>query len=140
METLLMTIHFLSLAVGIGGGVATAIAGAQSANEEPSSAMALAKLQSRVGNVGYVALILLWVTGIWMVFAKYGGFGELTASFNLKMLGVLGLTGALTGIQITKRRAIAAGKAPDPARMKMMGQIALLSAVFTVIMAVVTFG
>lgn len=139
METLLMTLHFLSLAVGIGGGVASAIAGAQSAKAEPPGAMALGKLQSQVGNVGYGALILLWITGIWMVYAKYGGFGDLPASFNLKMLGVLGLTAALTAMQVVKRRAMAAGGPPNASTMKMLGQLALLSAVFTIVMAVLTF-
>ncbi|MBD3678729.1 MAG: hypothetical protein HUJ27_10055 [Rhodobacteraceae bacterium] len=139
MEETLLTIHFLSLAVGVGGGVASAVAAATAAGQEPPGKMAIGKVTSKVGDIGYAALILLWVTGLWLVFAEHGGFGALPGTFTAKMVGVLGLTGALTAMQVVKRKAMAAGGPPNPATMKMLGQIALASSVFAVVMAVVTF-
>jgi hypothetical protein len=139
METVLLTIHFLSLAVGIGGGVSSAIAGATFADAEPPVAPAIGKLVSKIGDAGFGALVLLWLTGIILVFTEYGGFGALPGSFSVKMIGVLGLTGAVVAMQIVKRTALKAGHPPDPGRMKTLGQIALVSAIFTIVMAIVTF-
>lgn len=139
METVLLVIHFLALAVGIGGGAASAVAAGIAKSSEPAGAMAIGKVQSKVGDVGFVALIVLWLTGIWMVFSVYGGFSGVPDGFSTKMIGVVGLTIAVAGMQVVKRRAMAAGSPPSANTMEWLGRLALVSAIFTITFAVLTF-
>ena len=137
MHQTLLVVHFMCLAVGIGGGVASAVMGATSESAEPDGKAALGKAAAIVSNIGAVAIALLWITGIWMVMTSFGG-GTMPTAFWLKMLGVVALTAAIIGMHLVKRRA--AGGPPPADTMKKLGQIALVSATFAVIMAVVTFG
>lgn len=139
METTLLTLHYLSLAVGIGGGAATAVMAGMTKGADPAIAGHVGKVQSRVGDIGFGAIILLWITGIWMV-ADHGGYAAMPAAFTYKMAGVVTLTLALLAMQVVKRRAMAKGQPPAASTMEGLGRIALLSAIFTVVMAVISFG
>lgn len=139
MEQTLLTIHLLSLVVGMGGGVANAVAGSMAAGADPAAAMTLGKLQSRIGDIGFVAIVLLWISGIWLVLGYHGGFAELPSGFTTKFVGVVGLSAAVVAMHVVKRSAMRAGRPPNAGTMKLLGKIALLSATFTVAMAVVTF-
>ena len=139
MDHVLLILHFLALAIGIGGGVASGVLAEISDRSEPTGKLAIGKAASIIGDVGLVSVLVLWLTGIWMVLEIFGGFSDMPAGFNLKILGVVALSAALLAMQVVKRKAKAAGQAPDPARMKVLGQIAMLSAVFTVSVAVITF-
>ena len=139
MDHVLLTVHFLAMAVGIGGGVASGILAEVATRAEPAGKMSIGKAASIIGDFGFISVLVMWLSGVWMVLAIFDGFADMPNSFNLKLLSAVALTAAVTAMQVVKRKAKAAGQPPDPARMKMIGQIAMLSAVFTVAVAVITF-
>ena len=58
---LLKSLHILALALGLGGGVANAIA-ARLARSRPEAAPAFGARQKRIGMVSVGALVVLWIT------------------------------------------------------------------------------
>jgi hypothetical protein len=133
---LLKSLHILALALGLGGGVANAIA-ARLARSRPEAAPAFGALQKRIGMVSVGALVVLWITGPWMAGLVYGA--ALPLSFWLKMLAVLGLTAMTVLMQVEARRAARAARAPDAARMAGLGAGAGLFSILAVILAVISF-
>ncbi len=131
MLALLKIVHFLALAIGLGGGIANAIIGAKITTREPAMGGPVQKL---IGRLSFGALILLWITGLWMLFGYYG-FANLSLWFWVKILAVLGLTAAGVSAQLTMLKP-----GPDtPAKMKRLGMIMTGSASLAVVFAVLAF-
>jgi len=131
MFDLLKIIHMLSLAVGIGGGMSSAIMAAKAMPQAPAVVGPVMKLISRIG---VVAIILLWITGLWMLSIKFPG-ADLGIWFWLKMLGATGLTGGALFYQYLSFFA----PAKVPALGPKLGPLMMASAIVAVIFAVVTF-
>lgn len=139
MLILAKIIHFLSLSAGIGGGVAAALIGIRAKGAAADAVPLLRGLQKTLGRIGFGAIVLLWLTGIYMVYAVKGGWAGLGTVFWLKILAVAILTAAsLTGQYF----ALTAAKR-DPAvmgpRMAKIGMTATSSAVAALILAVIAF-
>jgi len=127
----LKIVHYLSLAVGLGGGIANAIVGAKVTGHDPALGSPAQKL---IGRLSFVALILLWVTGIWMSGQLYA-LSDYGPWFWLKMLAVLALTAAAVTAQGSQYRGTA-----TPDRMKRLGLVMTLAATLAVVFAVLAFG
>ncbi len=129
----LKIIHLLSMAVGLGGGVANAIVGAKVGLTAPQLAGPVTLL---IGRLGFAGLVLLWLTGIAMV-AMAGGVAAMGAWFWVKMLAALMLTAAAVALQVAtftlppERRA---------ARVKPLGMVMLAGSVLSLVFAVLAFG
>lgn len=132
MLAILKIVHFLALAAGLGGGIANAVIGATAARKAPEVA---GPLQLRIGRVSFVALVLLWITGLWMAFGWHG-VGTLGLWFWVKMLAVLALTAAAVAAQLAIRNP----GPGTPARMRTLGQIMLAASTLAVIFAVLALG
>ncbi|PQO23035.1 hypothetical protein C2I36_10045 [Rhodobacteraceae bacterium WD3A24] len=137
LETLKI-IHFLSFAVGIGGGVASLLAGL-AMRTAGGGAPALAGLQRRLGRASAVAIVLLWITGVWMLYAVYGGWGGMSGWFWIKIVAVVGLTAVSARMQWLSITAQRSGTPPAPRIMAGLGAAANLLAIAAVIIAVIAF-
>jgi hypothetical protein len=131
MLATLKILHFLGLAIGLGGGIAGGVVGARITSREPSLG---APVQKLIGRLSFAALIVLWVTGIWMGRELYA-LSEYGLWFWLKMLAVLALTAAAVTAQASQLR----GRA-TPERMKALGIVMTLAATLAVIFSVLAFG
>jgi hypothetical protein len=131
MLAMLKIVHYLSLAVGLGGGVANAIVGAKVTGREPGLG---APAQKLIGRLSFAALVLLWITGIWMGRELYA-LSDYGIWFWLKMLAVLALTAAAVTAQAGQLRGTA-----TPQRMKILGLVMTISAALAVVFAVLAFG
>ncbi|MCG6882875.1 MAG: hypothetical protein LJE62_03865 [Silicimonas sp.] len=131
MFALLKIVHFLALAIGLGGGIANAIVGAKITSRDPAMG---APVQKLIGRLSFGALILLWVTGLWMLFGYYG-FSDLSLWFWVKILAALGLTAA----GVTAQLAMLKPGPETPAKMKKLGMIMTGAATLAVILAVLAF-
>ncbi|MCI5077353.1 hypothetical protein [Oricola sp.] len=132
-------IHFLSFSVGIGGGVAAMLAGIRAKGAPADAVPLLRSLQKTLGRLSFGAIVLLWVTGIVLVYAARGGWGELNVVFWLKILAVIVLTAAsLTGqyYGLTAARRDPAVMGP---RMAKIGMTASTAGVAALILAVLAF-
>ena len=131
MIATLKILHFLALAIGLGGGVASAIVGAKITANNPATG---APVQKLLGRMAFAALIVLWITGIWLYRTLYPGAVP-SPWFWIKMAAVLVLTAAALAAQYT-----AFNPGPDtPARMKRLGMITTGAAALSVIFAGLAF-
>ena len=133
MLAVLKIVHFLSLAVGLGGGIANGIFGAKVAPKAPEHAGPAQKL---IGRLSFAALILLWVTGLWMIRAS-GGIVALGLWFWVKMIAVLALTAAAVAMQLAY---VTLPPEKLPARAKVLGMVMTAAATLAVVFAVLAFG
>ena len=136
----LLVLHLIGLALGLGGGVGNMIAGRMMAGAEPAGAKVLGAMQRKIGRASFVGLILLWVTGIWMVQGYHdGGLGALPGTFSVKMIFVVIVTIAALIAQWKAITAARTGTPPNRKTMAMLGMISGLFSLLAVIMAVATF-
>lgn len=132
MIATLKIVHFLALAVGLGGGVANAVMAAMGGKARE----VVGPMQARIGQLGFGAVVLLWLTGLWL-FASGQTLGTVGLMFWLKILAVLVLTAAAVANQLARRRLPPEQYA---ARAPVLGQIMGISATLAVIFAVLAFG
>jgi len=126
----LKIVHFLALAVGLGGGFANQILSAR-AGGHPDVAR---PVQKTISRVAFAALVLLWVTGLWMAWGR--PIASLGPWFWVKMAAVLGLTGSAVTAQLAMLRP----RPGTPALLKKLGMSMTVSAALAVVFAVLAFG
>lgn len=128
----LKALHFLALAIGLGGGVANIVIGAKAGADAPQVARPIQKFISRLA---FAALIMLWITGLWMIALNHS-FATLGLWFWIKILVVLLLSAAAITAQISLLRP----GPTTPARLKTLGLFITACATLAVILAVISFG
>jgi hypothetical protein len=139
MVELAKFLHFWALAIGIGGGMANMLAAPIARAAEPEAKPVLGKLQRRIGQMGAGAILVLWVTGIWLVVVEYPVLGRLPMLFWVKIAAVLVLTYVSARGQLLSLRAMRGGPPPDPAVMKKIAMAGATSALAALALAVAAF-
>ena len=89
---------------------------------------------TRLSRIAYACLILLWITGIWMMITR--GYGALGMTFALKMLALIVLTAAATSLQYLSFKG---PQHPFPVSRDVLSIAGSTSAALVVIFAVMTF-
>lgn len=139
MLELLIFVHFFGLIIGIGGGVANAMAAKRLATVPPEARPMVGMYRESLGKLSTGGLILLWLSGIVMV-AIYRGSGIFSdPMFAFKMIAVVVLTGFSVAANMTVAQAKKAGGPPDAQRMKMISMGALTFGLLALLLAVMTF-
>lgn len=138
IETLKI-IHFIALAVGIGGGVANAIIGARAARSEPPIKVTLGSISGLIGKISGAAIILLWLTGIALVYLLFDGWANLPWAFWIKLAFVVVLSLLSLRLNLYVMQANRTRTPPPAATMKMLGQVAGLTSLLIVVFAVIAF-
>jgi uncharacterized membrane protein len=138
MFAILLIIHFLSLAAGIGIGVANMALGIRAAAAQGPAMIALRQSQGALGRIGLYAIILLWITGFWL----WQGYNDGTTDpvFLAKLGFVVILTALSLDLNLQGARAAKGGAPVDPAYAKRLGMIMGLMSLSAVITAVMVFG
>ena len=139
MLVLAKIIHFLCFSVGIGGGVAAMLAGIRAKAAPGEAVPVLRGIQKTLGRISFAAIVLLWLTGVYMIYAIKGGWGELNVFFWLKMAAVLVLTGASLTAQYFTLTAASRNPATMGPLMAKIGMTASGGAVLALIFAVIAF-
>lgn len=87
-------LHVLSAAIWIAALVATVVGVGMLAQPEPDDGAlkAYRKLSKQIVMWIHIALIVSWVTGIWMMFFFYDGFGDVDAHVNIMFFSALVMT------------------------------------------------
>lgn len=136
MIIFLKLIHFTALLMGgaalIGNGL---IVRQLAANPGPPPPM-VRSLMGAFGLVGLTAIVLLWLSGLSMVYSIYGTLA-IGPWFYAKLVGATAVLAASIMLRMTVLAAQRAGTPPDPARVKALTMLArgglalaLVSAVF----------
>jgi uncharacterized membrane protein len=138
LNQILLFLHFLGLAMGLSVSFSNMVMAGLIAAAPPQNKPVLAAFPARMTRVGDIGLSLLWITGLTMVFTKYGGFGVMPWQFHVKLTAVVILT-LLVGFIHSQMRKAAQGDAAATARIAIAGKVAFLSALTAVAFAVLSF-
>ena len=136
MTQLLLILHFIAMAVGVGGSASSMITGITAGGLPPEARPSLGLVQRRIGIAASISLAVLWITGIWLVL-RLGE--ELSPLFTLKILAVVILTGISARMQFLSLRATKSKTPPPPKTMRVLGMLGLATSMTIVILAVLSF-
>jgi uncharacterized membrane protein len=141
MILVLLILHFVGLALGVGTGFAMMALGKASAElpaEERTKFMLRAAVLSKNGSVGLALLILsgigmLLVRGVGATFQAGGGL------FHAKLTLVVIMAGLLGYMQATLKKAREAGGGPLMAKLPKLGGAMLMLGLAVIVLAVLAF-
>ena len=135
---LLLILHFLGLAMGFSVSFAGMVMGALIAKAKPEERPVLGRFLPMMSRVGDIGLVLLWVSGLSLLYLKWGGFGNVPPTFHAKITLVVVLT-LIIGYMHSLQARLKRGDTAVQSRMQAVGKVAFLLAVSIVILAVMTF-
>lgn len=136
LNQILLVLHFVGLGLGMSATFANPTIGKLIAEAAPAEKAVLARFPPRQSHISGIGLVLLWVTGLGLVYSKYGGFGNLPWQFHAKLTGVVLLTlvvGLIHALMAKARRGDAAAAARIPVVGSVAGAISLLIVLFAVL-------
>jgi hypothetical protein len=139
LDSTLMVLHFLGLALGLSTGFANMVMAGLIAKAAPNEKAVLTRFPPAMSRVGAIGLALLWVSGISIVMTRYGSFAILPRPFIVKLSAVVLLTIIVGYIHVLMPRA-QRGDAAAAARIQLLGKITGPLAIIAIIFAVITFG
>ena len=138
MHDVVFILHLVGLMMGAGGGFGSMILARAALKAPADQAMTLRRLGPTLGRFSTIGLALMWLTGLTLVWVSYGGFSNLPPLFWAKLIFVLSLTIAALTFEITYAQ-IKGGKVQAATRLPVLGPIAGLSSLLSVIFAVLAF-
>ena len=143
MNTILLILHFLGLGAGFAVSVGNNVVMMLAAKAPPQEAAGLRRFPPFMTRVGDVGLALLWITGVIMLWTKYGGLAGIAAlpnpeAFWAKIICVILLTALVGMIHMTVAR-IQRGDMSVAARMPIFGRVGAVLLLLIVIFAVMAF-
>lgn len=113
MYHLLLVVHFVALAMTVGGGYANIVAKRQMPKAEPVTYPGFGIAAAGVGKMATLGLIILWITGLWMASIKFGGFGDIPTMLWAKIAVVVVASGVSASLNVMVIKAQKAGTPPD---------------------------
>ncbi|MCM2563506.1 hypothetical protein M8756_15300 [Lutimaribacter sp. EGI FJ00015] len=120
MVIFLKFLHFAALALALGGGVANIVLGRQLATAEGAAKPVVTAAQRTLARVSALSLLVLWVTGIGLVYAYYGGWSGFGTAFWGKIAVAAILTVNMGVAQHLMSHARKSGT-PPPKAVRAMG-------------------
>ena len=138
LNQLLLFLHFLGLGLGATSAFAGPVIGKLMENASEAERPVLARVPAALSHVSGAGLLLLWATGLVLVFTKWGGFGSLPGQFHAKLTGVVLLTGVIGMIHANQAKARRGDRAAA-ARIPTLGLVGTVLTVAIVLFAVLAF-
>lgn len=139
METALLIVHYLSFVVGAGGSFLAFMIVRRIATRPAEEAAVLRQIPPMISNFALAGLVLLWVTGILLVYLRYGGFAGLGWAFSVKMVFVVALTAVVAAMRFEMRRA-RRGVAGAGANLARLSPWPVVTSWMAIVFAVIAFG
>lgn len=138
LNQLLLILHFFGLALGMSASIVNLALGSLMAGATPAERGVLGRVPPLMSHVGGAGLVLLWATGLMLVFTKWGGFASLPWQFHVKLTAVLLLTG-LMGLLHALQARMKRGDTAAAGRLPVAGAAAFAMSITAVVFAVLTF-
>jgi len=135
---IVLALHLVGLMMGAGGGFGSMITAREALKRPPEQAEVLRTLGPAMTSFSWIGLMIMLATGLVLVFLKYQGFAGLPVLFWVKMVFVSTLTVASILVQMAYAQ-IRAGNVAAASRLPILGPIAGMSSLLTVIVAVFAF-
>jgi uncharacterized membrane protein len=139
METALLIVHYLSFVIGAGGSFIAFMIVRRIASRPTEEAAVLRQIPPMISNFAVAGLVLLWVTGVALVYWRYGGFAGLGWAFSVKMVFVVALTAVVAAMRFEMRRA-RQGIAAAGANLARLSPWPVVTSWLAIVFAVIAFG
>lgn len=138
LTDIVLFIHLVGLMMGAGGGFGSTVVMQHAAKLPPEQAGPLRGVGPALARMSTAGLVLMWVTGLTLVFMRYGGFSNLPQLFWVKIVFVLSLTLAAITIEMTYAQ-VKSGNMAAAAKLPRLGPWAGLSSLLAVLFAALAF-
>jgi hypothetical protein len=138
MNEILLFIHFFGLMLGAAGGFGSAVLMRRALTLPAEEAKVLRAVGPILARVSAVGLVLLWVTGVILVWSKWDGLGSLPSLFWVKFVFVVLLT-IFAGLTDMTYAQVKRGNVAAAARLPRLGPLAGASSLLAVLFAVLAF-
>ena len=138
MNAALLFLHFVGLMLGAAGGFASAVIMRRALVLPADEAKVVRGLGPILAKVSLTGLLLMWATGLVLVWSKWSGIGSMPDMFWVKAIFILTLT-IVTGLIHMTYAEIRKGNVALAARLPKLGPMAGVSALLAVLFAVVAF-
>ena len=125
---LLKFLHYISLFLAGGLGVANAMLLKNHQKAQVTPATPVQKTMMTLARLGLVAIVVLWLTGVLLTYQIYGSFA-LGWAFHLKLLGATVLLSIIAFLNFHLSVQARHGNPPNPKIMKIVPPIARSSLV-----------
>jgi len=141
LNRVLLVLHFFGLAMGLSVSFSGMVMGGLIDKAAPAERAVLGRFMPLMTRVGHIGLTLLWVSGLGLLFFKWGGtenFGNLPWQFHAKLTLVVVLTALIGYMGVLQRRA-GKGDTAAMAQIRAVGSVAFVTVIAIVSLAVVAF-
>ena len=138
LNQILLFLHFVGLTLGFSVSFANMVMGGLIAKAAPQEKGVLGRFPPLMSRLGTIGLVLLWVTGLTLVFTKWNGFAILPWQFHVKLSAVVLLTITVAVIHRVER-LVQKGDTAAAAKLESLGKVAMLLAMTALLFAVLTF-
>lgn len=139
LNDILIFLHFIGLLLGAAPGIANMVIARQIAKATPEAAAGLRIIPPILANISAVGILLLWVTGIVLVFTGWRGPENLPTMFWVKLVFVVILTIITVMVHMTIREIKRTGNVALGARLPKLGPFAGAAALLSTFFAVLAF-
>ena len=139
MLAALKLVHFIGVILGFVGGIANAMAEKRLGGVPPEAMPTIAAFREALAKLSTIGLVLLWLSGIALIWGWYGWAVFESPLFSLKIAAVVVLSGFSLAANLTVLQARRAGTPPDPDRMRRIGMGAMTAGTVALILAVIRF-
>ncbi|MCP4380971.1 MAG: hypothetical protein GY798_06060 [Hyphomicrobiales bacterium] len=139
LNDILVFVHVIGLFLGTAPGLATAVVSRQLVNATPEAAAALRQLPPIFVNISALGLLILWASGIVLVFTRWGGVEHLTVTFWVRAAFIVVLTIVAIMIHMTIREAKKTGDVAITQRLQPFVIVAALAALAAIFVTILTF-
>lgn len=135
----LVIVHFIGLSLGFSTGFANVVMAGLIRKAAPQEQAILRRFSPAMAPLGVIGLVLLWASGLAIIYTRYGTFAILPQTFLIKLTAVVLLTIAVGYMQVLQRR-VQSGDTTALGRIETLGRATGPLALLAVIFAVITFG
>jgi len=139
VSQVLLFLHFLGLGLGLSASFANMVMSGLIAKAMPPEKAILGRFPPAMGGLGRIGLVLLWFTGVVLVYSRWNGFASLPWQFHVKLAAVVLLTITTEYIHVLERR-LRKGELASLARIEKLGKAAMAFGLVALLFAVLAFG
>ena len=137
MHDIMLILHFLGLAMGLGTSFAFMFIGISASKMPEEAGLEFQKKAFVLTKMGHIGLTILVITGLYLATPYWKILGDMPLLIA-KLVLVFGL-GAMIGIMSSKAKKVIKGDHSQLKSMAPMGRIAMLLGIAIVVLAVLQF-
>lgn len=137
MRDVMLIIHFIGLAMGLGTSFAMMFLGIAASKLEPEERGKFIINTSVVTKMGHIGLVLLFLSGGYLMTPYWSALGSMPTMIAKLVLFVV--LGGFIGVMSAKLKKAKAGDMTQLLAVKKMGPFTLLTSLAIVVLAVLTF-